>query len=165
MERADARLPLRAVRPRLLAELRACARNRSFLAVTGVLLFSWLGLLSVQNNLLLYVRYAADVEDAVTTILVVFQLSAIAFLVGAGAAVAYLIPWSMLPDVVAEDELQTGVRREGTHYGVFVLVQQAGLSLGLAGSNLALEAAGYVNPGLAGGSPSSRRRRHHPPRW
>lgn len=190
--------PPAATRPRLLTELRTCARNRSFLAVTGVFLFSWLGLLFVQNNLLLYVRYAADVEDAFTTILVVFQLSAIAFLgvwsavapragrkrvyvagialwtvallalwwappgrpllyhgvaflVGAGAAVAYLIPWSMLPDVVAEDELHTGVRREGTYYGVFVLVQQAGLSLGLAGSNLALEAAGYVNPDLAGG--------------
>lgn len=189
--------PPAGARPRLSAELGVCLRNRSFLALTGVFLFSWLSLLLVQNNLLLYVRYAAGVEDAFTTILVVFQLSAIAFLgvwsvacrragrkpvyvagiavwsvallalwwappgrplpyhgvaflVGAGAAVAYLIPWSMLPDVVAEDELRTGVRREGVYYGVFVLVQQAGLSLGLAGSNLALEAAGYVNPEVAG---------------
>jgi GPH family glycoside/pentoside/hexuronide:cation symporter len=32
---------------------------------------------------------------------------------GTGAAVAYLIPWSMMPDVIEFDELNTGLRREG----------------------------------------------------
>lgn len=75
---------------------------------------------------------------------------AIAALIGAGAAVAYLIPWSMLPDVVDDDELATGVRREGVFYGLFVFLQKVGLSLGLALSGFALEIAGYVNPGEAG---------------
>ncbi len=35
----------------------------------------------------------------------------IAFFVGIGTSVAYLIPWSMLPDVIEYDELQTGQRR------------------------------------------------------
>lgn len=71
---------------------------------------------------------------------------AIAFETGIGAAVAYLIPWSMLPDVIEYDELRTGQRREGLFYGMFVLLQQVGLSLGLAASNFALEVAGYVTP-------------------
>lgn len=70
---------------------------------------------------------------------------------GIGAAVAYLIPWSMLPDVIELDELQTGQRREGVFYGFFVFLQKMGLSIGLFVSGLVLEAAGYVGaaPGEA----------------
>jgi len=41
---------------------------------------------------------------------------------GPGNSVAYLIPWSMLPDVVDVDELNTGLRREGIYYGFFVFL-------------------------------------------
>ena len=71
---------------------------------------------------------------------------AIAFLNGIGAAVAYLIPWSMLPDVIEYDQLRTGQRRDGLFYSMFVFLQQVGLSFGLAASNFALEVAGYVTP-------------------
>jgi len=70
----------------------------------------------------------------------------LAILAGAGASVAYLIPWSMLPDVVDVDELNTGLRREGVYYGFFVFLQKLGISLGLAISNLIFEWAGYINP-------------------
>jgi GPH family glycoside/pentoside/hexuronide:cation symporter len=73
------------------------------------------------------------------------QLTVLAVLAGAGASVAYLIPWSMLPDVVDVDELNTGLRREGVYYGFFVFLQKAGISIGLAISNLILEASGYIN--------------------
>ncbi len=73
-------------------------------------------------------------------------LIAAAILAGAGAGVAYLIPWSMLPDVVDLDELNTGLRREGIYYGFFVFLQKLGLSLGLAISNLMLDALGYLPP-------------------
>jgi GPH family glycoside/pentoside/hexuronide:cation symporter len=72
------------------------------------------------------------------------------FFAGIGVSVAYLLPWSMLPDVVEYDELQTGQRREGVYYGLFVFLQKLGLSLGLALSNFILEAAGYINPDVAG---------------
>ena len=75
----------------------------------------------------------------------------VSFFAGLGVSVAYLIPWSMLPDVVEYDELQTGQRREGAYYGFFVFLQKLGLSLGLAVSNFVLDAAGYVNPEVAGG--------------
>ncbi len=73
-------------------------------------------------------------------------LFGLAVLAGAGVSIGYLIPWSMLPDVVELDELETGQRREGIFYGFFVFLQKLGLSLGLALSNFALEAAGYITP-------------------
>lgn len=71
-------------------------------------------------------------------------LTLFAVLAGAGASVAYLIPWSMLPDVVDVDELNTGLRREGVYYGFFVFLQKLGISLGLAFSNLILQVVDYV---------------------
>ncbi len=72
-------------------------------------------------------------------------LVVLAVLAGAGASVAYLIPWSMLPDVVDLDELNTGLRREGIYYGFFVFLQKLGISLGLAIANLIFDWAGYIN--------------------
>lgn len=72
-------------------------------------------------------------------------LFVLAILAGVGVSVGYLVPWSMLPDVVELDELETGQRREGIYYGFFVFLQKLGISLGLALSNFALEAAGYIN--------------------
>ena len=45
---------------------------------------------------------------------------------GFGVSVAYLVPWSMMPDVIELDELQTGQRREGVFYGLMVLMQKFG---------------------------------------
>ena len=67
-----------------------------------------------------------------------------------GVSVCYLIPWSLLPDVVDLDEVETGQRREGIFYGFFVFLQKLGISLGLATSNLILDVAGYVKPAYAG---------------
>lgn len=64
-------------------------------------------------------------------------------LAGVGVSIGYLIPWSMLPDVIELDELETGQRREGIFYGFFVLLQKMGISLGIAFSNFALGLAGY----------------------
>lgn len=51
---------------------------------------------------------------------------ALGVLAGAGLATAYLVPWSMLPDVVDLDELQTGQRREGIFYGFVVQLKRLG---------------------------------------
>lgn len=39
---------------------------------------------------------------------------------------AFLLPWSMLPDVIDEDELLTGKRSEGSFYSIFILIQKLG---------------------------------------
>lgn len=75
----------------------------------------------------------------------IVALFVLAVLAGGGVSISYLIPWSMLPDVIELDELETGQRREGLYYGFFVFLQKLGMSLGLAVSNFALEAAGYIN--------------------
>ena len=76
-----------------------------------------------------------------------FFLAAIA---GIGISVGYLVPWSMLPDVIELDQLETGQRREGVFYGFFVLLQKLGLALGMFISGWALELSGYISstPGM-----------------
>ncbi|MCC6458610.1 MAG: MFS transporter [Caldilineaceae bacterium] len=70
----------------------------------------------------------------------------IGILAGAGVAVAYLIPWAMMPDVIELDELKTHRRREGVFYGFMVLLQKAGIALGIFIVGRALAASGYIVP-------------------
>lgn len=75
---------------------------------------------------------------------------AASFVAGICVAMALLLPWSMLPDVIEFDQLKTGQRRGGVFYGLFVFVQKIGLSLALATSTFVLGLAGYINPAQAG---------------
>lgn len=68
----------------------------------------------------------------------------LAVMAGFGVSTAYLIPWSMIPDVIELDELQTGQRREGIFYGFMVLLQKIALAVGLFLVGLSLQAAGFV---------------------
>ena len=63
---------------------------------------------------------------------------------GFGVSVAYLIPWSMIPDVIELDELNTGQRREGIFYSFMVLLQKIGLALAIFLVGQALEFSGFV---------------------
>jgi glycoside/pentoside/hexuronide:cation symporter, GPH family len=67
----------------------------------------------------------------------------LAVMAGFGVSVAYLVPWSMMPDVIELDELQTGQRREGIFYGFMVLLQKFGLAFGLFVVGLALQSSGF----------------------
>lgn len=78
----------------------------------------------------------------------------LAIVAGVGVSTAYLIPWSMLPDVIELDEWRTGQRREGIFYAFMVLLQKLGLALGLQMVGLALEWSGYVG-GAAEQPPSA----------
>ena len=74
-----------------------------------------------------------------------------AIMAGFGVSVAYLIPWSMIPDVIELDELNTGQRREGIFYSFMVLLQKFGLALALFLVGQALEWSGFIEqvPGQA----------------
>lgn len=65
---------------------------------------------------------------------------------GAGVATAYLIPWSMMPDVIEYDEWETGERREGIFYGFMVFLQKIGIALAIWFVGVALGWAGYITP-------------------
>ena len=79
------------------------------------------------------------------------ELYILASMAGIGVSVAYLIPWSMIPDVIELDELNTGQRREGIFYSFMVLLQKFGLALALFLVGLALEWSGFIErvPGEA----------------
>ena len=72
------------------------------------------------------------------------QLYIAAVMAGFGVSVAYLIPWSMIPDVIELDELNTGQRREGIFYSFMVLLQKLGLALALLLVGQALEWSGFI---------------------
>jgi GPH family glycoside/pentoside/hexuronide:cation symporter len=80
---------------------------------------------------------------------------ALAALAGVGVATAYIVPWSMLPDVTDLDELQTGERREGIFYGVMSLLQKTGVGVGVAVSLQILELSGFDQNLLPGQQPDS----------
>ncbi|MEW5785681.1 MAG: MFS transporter [Bacillota bacterium] len=70
----------------------------------------------------------------------------LSLLSGAGIANAYVLPWSMIPDVVEQDRLDTGQRREGSYYAFASFSQKlaTGAALWVMGQALAL--VGYINP-------------------
>lgn len=68
----------------------------------------------------------------------------LAIMAGFGVSTAYLVPWSMLPDVIELDELQTGQRREGVFYAFMILLQKVGLAVALFFVGQALQAAGFI---------------------
>jgi sugar (glycoside-pentoside-hexuronide) transporter len=60
-----------------------------------------------------------------------WSLFAITGLAAIGYAVADLMPWSMLGEVIDEDDLATGERREGLYNGVFTFLRKLGGALGV----------------------------------
>ncbi len=70
----------------------------------------------------------------------------LAVLSGFGVATAYVIPWSMLPDVIEHDQLRTGQRREGSYYALAAFFQKLGTGLALWLMAQLLALTGYVTP-------------------
>jgi glycoside/pentoside/hexuronide:cation symporter, GPH family len=70
----------------------------------------------------------------------------LAVMAGFGVSTAYLIPWSMLPDVIELDELNTGQRREGVFYSFIVFLQKICLGLAVNQVLQSLGSNGYIPP-------------------
>ncbi len=67
-----------------------------------------------------------------------------AALSGSGVAVAYFLPWSMIPDVVEIDELRTGQRREGSFYAFASFFQKLGTGGAIWLFSQALAMQGFI---------------------
>ena len=63
-----------------------------------------------------------------------------------------LVLLKMVPDVIEDDEMRSGLRREGAYYGVIVLIQKSGTAFILALSQWILHWTGY---GPGGQQPAS----------
>ena len=77
----------------------------------------------------------------------------LAALAGLGIATAYVIPWSMLPDIIEHDQLRTGQRREGSFYAFASFFQKLGTGAAIWAMGQALALTGYVNPSPGGALP------------
>jgi GPH family glycoside/pentoside/hexuronide:cation symporter len=77
-----------------------------------------------------------------------WTLFLLASLAAIGYAVADLMPWSMLGDVIDEDELATGDRREGVYVGFFTFLRKLGGASAVLLIGFALDLAGYVGGGV-----------------
>lgn len=64
--------------------------------------------------------------------------------VGIGLVSQYQIVWSMIPDIVEVDEFMTGLRREGSYYGLIAFVQKALTAFTMLVSGMVLTGLGYI---------------------
>jgi glycoside/pentoside/hexuronide:cation symporter, GPH family len=71
---------------------------------------------------------------------------ALAALAGSGIATAYVIPWSMVPDIIEHDQLRTGQRREGSYYAFTSFFQKLATGAAIWAMGQALAFTGYVTP-------------------
>jgi GPH family glycoside/pentoside/hexuronide:cation symporter len=65
---------------------------------------------------------------------------------GVGAAAAHVIPASIIPDVIDQDQLNTGFHREASYYGFIIFIQKSGSAAILALMQLVLSFSGYRIP-------------------
>jgi GPH family glycoside/pentoside/hexuronide:cation symporter len=98
---------------------------------------TYIGSMSFLMVVLLIISLASPGDQALMIIA--------AILAGLGYGAANAIPWALVADVIEVDELRTGERREGAHYGLLVFFRKlaAGLATFLVGQVLSL--TGYVS--------------------
>ena len=70
----------------------------------------------------------------------------VSFVAGTSLGIPYMIPYSMLPDVIEEDEIRTGKRREGVYFGFFTIFLKLSVTTAFTATNFALGLAGYEAP-------------------
>lgn len=70
----------------------------------------------------------------------------LAALSGFGIATAYVVPWSMVPDIIEFDQADTGERREGSYYAFASFFQKMATGIAIWSMGQALAATGYITP-------------------
>jgi GPH family glycoside/pentoside/hexuronide:cation symporter len=70
----------------------------------------------------------------------------LAALAGSGIATAYVIPWSMVPDIIEYDQISTGQRREGSYYAFASFFQKLATGAAIWAMGQVLAITHYVTP-------------------
>ena len=70
----------------------------------------------------------------------------LAALAGSGIATAYVLPWSMVPDIIEYDQVSTGQRREGSYYAFASFFQKLATGAAIWAMGQALAFTGYITP-------------------
>jgi GPH family glycoside/pentoside/hexuronide:cation symporter len=102
-------------------------KRRAFILGTATWIVVLLGLMAVPQN----------------GVILAYALAALS---GSGIATAYVLPWSMIPDIVELDELETGQRREGSFYAFASFFQKLATGIAIWGLGQVLAATGYITP-------------------
>jgi len=68
----------------------------------------------------------------------------LAGLAGIGVSAVHVLPWSMIPDAIEWDQLQTGERHEGMFYSIVTLFKKVANSIAVPMTALILESTGYI---------------------
>lgn len=79
----------------------------------------------------------------------------LAAMAGAGVATAYLVPWSMMTDVIEVNEIQIGQRLEGISYAMMIFFQKLGIALSIFLVGNLLEWQGFDETASAAEQPAS----------
>lgn len=69
----------------------------------------------------------------------------LAALAGVGVAAVHVLPWSIIPDAVEVDELETGERHEGMYYSLVLLLRKVASSIAIPLTLLVLDWSGYIS--------------------
>ena len=96
--------------------------------------------------------YAAGIVDLLVTFMSLLFLPADMkwlyyvemAIAGLGISVAFLLPWSVIPDVLDLYMLENKTRHDALFYSLYVFFNKLGVGLATAISHLALEFGGYV---------------------
>jgi sugar (glycoside-pentoside-hexuronide) transporter len=78
----------------------------------------------------------------------VWALAAVAALTGIGYAAVDLMPWAMLGEVIDEDDLVTGERREGVYNGIFTFLRKLAGALAVFLALGVLDVLGFQRGGV-----------------
>ena len=119
------------------------------LVFIGIFLFPWK---AVSDKISKGVSYAIGLFIASLAVIATFfyphapspLIYITAIVAGIGFSGQWVFPWSMIPDVVEYDQLQTGERREGIYNGMWAFLGKFTGALGIAVSGWALKLFGYV---------------------
>jgi glycoside/pentoside/hexuronide:cation symporter, GPH family len=69
----------------------------------------------------------------------------LAALAGVGVGAMHVLPWSIIPDAIEWDELETDQRHEGMFYSLVTLIKKVASSFALPLTLLVLDWSGYVS--------------------
>jgi len=66
------------------------------------------------------------------------------FFAGIGVSTHFVMPWSMVPDTVEHDYVESGQRREGIYFGFWTFLSKIGAAIAGLVSGLLLDATGFI---------------------
>jgi glycoside/pentoside/hexuronide:cation symporter, GPH family len=111
----------------------------------GVAVIAWQKIsLTIGKKPVYYIGLSIGASCTVWLIFLksVFWLYPGCIFLGIGIGAIFLVPFSLVPEIIDLDEQKAKCRREGVYYGLFIFLQKMATSVGLALGSICLGLAG-----------------------